>query len=548
MNKVRRKLREGVVVTPDKFGVGEVSWAGGVNFQDLNNLPESVKWWFSCLGFLRLLFTHAPIQVSDELICKKIIIDFFENNPQSSPSFSRAWDGHAVAFRAGVLIDLYEISSSGDYLSSLLKRHLDFLFLEENFQGHWNHGIDQSIALIKLGKCLDEKPAIDVGVARLCESLSVLVDKEGVSIEQAVHYQLYNYKQVSKSVELIKTVCDDQNILSMLDGLLHKQKLMGVFLAHATRPDGSYFEIGDTPFQRAEIIGHEEADYAASLGETGQAPKERFKVYKAGYIFGRSQWNKGNEASAYSIRFGAPRVVHGHNDHSSFVYYTKGREVLREGGFHGYTDDDNRKYLRSLEAHNVVYIEDPELKFSPCHSQLVSSRVRDKFQKYTVISNPYDGVENKRTLIFSKSPEAIVVIDSLESKKEVRAAQRWSFGDKLSVEFNGSEVTSKNGVFKLIQYYPFDEIRVFNEKDGCNPSLVSTRTMYKLDKSSSVITYRSGRKVTFLTVFLFSNNGIFPNAQHKKSKSKDMRRVLDVWQGERRLRVGFLENGDVDIF
>lgn len=548
MNKVRRKLREGVVVTPDKFGVGEVSWAGGVSFNDLNNLPESVKWWFSCLGFLRLLFTHSPIQLSDELICKKIIMDFFENNPQSGPSFSRAWDGHAVALRAGVLIDLYDISLSGDYLSPLLKKHLDFLFLEENFQGHWNHGIDQSIALIKLGKCLDEKPAIDVGVARLCESLSILVDEEGVSIEQAIHYQLYNYKQVIRSVDIIKAVCDDQNILSMLDGLLNKQELMGSFLAHATKPDGSYFEIGDTPFQRAEIIDHKEADYAANLGEVGQAPKERYKVYQAGYIFGHSQWGKENEASAYAIRFGVPRIVHGHNDHSSVVYYTNGREVLREGGFHGYTDDENRRYLRSPRAHNLVYVENPDLKFKASHSILESSFISSCWQKYVISMSPYEGVFTRRSLVFSQDPEVMIVVDALDSEVEVRAVQSWHFGKGIYLEKKSHhEVTSSDGAVKLIQLYPFDSIEMLNEEDAGNNCLVSSGTMYDLDKCGSVKTARSGKEATFLTVISFSPNAEHPRVKHKKPKENGVRRVLEIMKEGRGVKVSFLNDGEISI-
>lgn len=547
MSNIRRELRAGYVLIPEKFGLEGFKWAGGVNFKALDELPESVKWWFSCLGFIRVLFIGSPIQESDELICKEIIADFFEHNCQLSPSFSRAWDGHAVAYRAIVLIDLYKISNDKTYLLPLLRKHLDFLYSEENFQGHWNHGIDQSIALIKLGECLADKIAIDLGVARLCDSLKVVVDDEGVSIEQAIHYQLYSYKQVMKSVDVINSVCDDDNILSMLNALLDKRKLMGDFLAHATKPDGSYFEIGDTPLQRAEIIGHEEADYAASLGEIGKVPKERFKVYKAGYIFGHSQWGEVKEASAYSIRFGLPRRVHGHNDHSSVIYFTDGREIIREGGFHGYTDDEHRGFLRSLKAHNVVYVEDPKLRFKSCHSHLIACSIKDKVQKYTVLSNPYDGVESTRTLVFSQNPEAMVVIDSLESDKEVRAVQRWNFGKNIILKCEGGDVLSESGGFKITQCFPYDEIRVDNEGDDGNQPLVSSGAMYQLESCSSVMTFRSGRRVTFLTVFCFSNDGDFPVVYHSKSSKKGVRRMLSISKGDNRVEVNFLDNGNVDV-
>lgn len=346
MQEIRRKLRNGYIVPPEKYGISEISWRNGIDYESLSDAPESFKWWLSCLGFLKLLMTSEKFSDSDAEIVKFIIEDWAKH----SGKFSRTWDGHAVALRVEVLVETVYRMEESSWLSSILDEHLDYLVLERNFQGNWNHGIDQARSLIRISALLRNEAAKELGLNRLIDALNVVVDDEGVTVEQSIHYQLYNYKQIKMCVELLESIGLDPN--DHLKDVLKRFQLMPVFLAHATKPDGFYFEIGDTPVERAEVIPGTFAEYAASMGKSGQRIKDRVKVFEnSGYIFGRSGWGEAGRAftqeSAYSIRFGPSRKIHGHNDHFSLIYISRGREIIRDGGFHGYTDDSVRKYLRA---------------------------------------------------------------------------------------------------------------------------------------------------------------------------------------------------------
>ena len=551
LNKTRQELRKGLILTPEKFKCSDICWHGGVKFYQIDKMPDSVKWWFSCLGFLRLLILNNKLTCSDERICRLIVKDFFSNNGSiTNNSFSRAWDGHAVALRAGVLLDIYNGSLDKKYLEPIIFDHMLFLEDQKNFQGHWNHGVDQSISLIQLADFLNNKRALKTGVNRLFDSLSVLVDDEGATIEQSIHYQLYNYKQLGRAIGLLEKL-NESSFNEFLAELKRRRLLMGEFLAHATKPDGHYFEIGDTPAQRAEVIDDDSALYAATQGQGGEAPKDNIKIFKSGYIFGRSGWGKGvqlKDESAYAIRFGAPRKIHGHFDHLSLLYHSKGIDILRDGGFHGYTDDSTRHYLRSASAHNSITASHPLIKANPSYSKLLDHTINKDFSKFSLASSPYNGVDFKRTLIFISNPEVIVVLDSILCDRNISVNQRWHFGDNILLERTVSNsVVSKDKLLEVTQHYPIDRLSVYNSMDSDNPSCVAGENMYETSRSPLIISERSGKNVTFLTTFSIANDGKHPEIVDKRLGNNGIRRSLVIKGKFKKTRINFFENGTLSV-
>ncbi|MHC3916903.1 hypothetical protein ACI0FN_02901 [Alcaligenes nematophilus] len=548
MRSLRAKLRNGFICPPEKFRVNDIYWKYGIDYAALEAWPESAKWWLSCMGFLRLLLIEEYLSPEDEKICRFIIEDWEKKLPIKSSLFLRAWDGHAVALRAEVLVQVALRSRDNGYLLNILNDHIDFLLEDDNFQGNWNHGVDQAHALIQLSEYMKFEKGKLIGVRRLEAALDVMVDFEGVTIEQSVHYQLYNFKQLGRSVEVLKKI-NGHNSNKLVSSLIEKRKKMATFLAHATRPDGSYVEIGDTPSQRAETIPNTDAEFAATFGGRGIAPLEKVKIYSAGYIFGRSGWGQDRaflDESHYAIRFGPARIVHGHNDHGSILYYTKGKVILRDGGFHGYTDDLMRKFLRQVEAHNSISVSKPDLRFRGRNTILVSSHINDAWQKFELLGSPYDGVTHKRIIFFSRHPEAIIVVDEVIAPTEIVVDQKWHFGgDCHLLKSSDSSFLSDDGLFEVKQHYPFDEIIYSNKNDENNPNVVSGEKMYEIEKCTVLLTKRRGKKVTFLTTFSFISDGEIPKAKDKKSAENNVRRELHIYNKLSKLILYFLDSGSI---
>lgn len=550
MKESRKKLRNGFICPPGKYRVNEVFWKNGIDYDALEFWPESAKWWLSCMGFLKVLFVDEFLSSSDENICRFIIEDWDKKQPMHSPSFSRAWDGHAVAMRSEILVQVAKRSRDNKYIDRVLKEHINFLAEENNFQGNWNHGVDQANSLIQLSEYVGFEKEKEIGVRRLEAALDAMVDSEGVTIEQSVHYQLYNYKQLEKGIEILKKI-NGKKKNSLILSLMERRGKMATFLAHATRPDGSYVEIGDTPRQKAEVLINTDAEFSSTLGNVGFAPLEKIKIYNAGYIFGRSGWGEDRDfenESHYVVRFGPPRIVHGHNDHGSILYYTKGRTILRDGGFHGYTDDSMRRFLRQVEAHNSIAVSHPSLRFKGRDTKLVSSQINGGWQKFVLFGSPYDGVTHKRTIVFSRTPESIVVIDEIISSREVMVDQKWHFGNGCSLlKRNQSSFLCSDGLFEVKQHYPFDEVVFFNENDSNNPYLVAGQDMYETETCTVLLTKRKGKRVSFLTTFSFLSSGLLPRAEDKKGGGSNIRRLLSVYDDLSSFRVSFLESGGVFV-
>lgn len=543
-------MRGGIITMPEKFGVEDVRWRGGFDFIELERMPESAKWWLSCLGCLRRLIIDSRVSAEDAAICREIIEDFVGRNPTAEPAFPRAWDGHAAALRTGVLLDVAAGSEEAAYLDPILRNHLDFLADEDNFQGQWNHGVDQAIALIQVARRLSDREALRLGLTRIKAALDVIVDDEGVTIEQAIHYQLYNFRQISRSVALLKSI-GDESADELIAILGQRQRRMRRFLAHATKPDGAYYEIGDTPLQEASSLPGAEAEFAATQGVSGTKPRTECAIYEGGYIFGRTGWGEDRpyeDESSYAMRFGPPRKIHGHFDHGSILYHALRRDILREGGFHGYTVDETRTRLRSPETHNGVTFAAEDAKLLARPSMLVDYRITERWQSYTVRLDQYKKVSHFRTLIFCRDPEVLIVFDRLKSGQEVNAIQRWHFGDGLNFEARDRKTfRTGNRLVEVRQHHPFDTLEYFASDDAGNSSCVAGEKMYETRKCPLIMTQRKGRSPTFLTTIAVSPDGSLPSYVSGKSDETGVSRRLVVAGKNHSIELKFLDNDDLQI-
>ncbi|KAB1640835.1 heparinase II/III domain-containing protein [Gulosibacter chungangensis] len=506
-SETRKNLRRGHITVPEKYQVAPIAWRDGLDYEELNKGSESFKWWLSCLGFLRVFANADQLSEDDEEVCLAIISDWFAHNPQTSPAISRAWDAHAVAYRTDSLIDIAERVSNSTWLDELLEEHKAFLALEDNFQGNWNHGVDQAKSLINVAERLKDASAQQIGLTRLEGAMLSIVDDEGVTIEQAVHYDYFNYQQLDKCISYLDGHPGAENTIARLRERMQK---MPDFLAHATRPDGTWFEIGDTPIEPAGSIPGTIAEYAATQGANGPRPDETVRTFSAGYIFGRSGWGESREfaeESAYSIRFGPGRLIHGHADNLSLRFVSRGIEIIKDGGFHGYTDDENRAFLRSQAAHSTIIASRGRKKSTTKPSELTFSRIEPQWQSFTINANPFEHTYVTRSIYIEFDPDIVVVWDRLRSRSRTPFEQRWIINPEFRLTQRRDAVTGIGPTpFVATQHLrvPFrgQSSGVINANETDAP-LGATETLIELTRNGLIQHKQTGLTGEFLTVFEF---------------------------------------------
>lgn len=242
----------------------------------------------------------------------------------------RFWGGHAVAIRAASLSVLSELYPEDEWLYQVITYHGQWLL--EHFDGYWNHGLSQALALIIVRGRLSNEEMLDTGAKRAVACLEVMIDGEGAINEQAPEYSNYIERLRSTAVDALE-MFDASGVKK----LKAKQRPLEEFIAHSLTPAGTFVEVGDSMPRRPEFVRGGALECALSNGAAG-AEIPRVKVYEAGCIFGRSGFGQRRPKdleSYYTLRFG-PQQIHGHFDHLSLTYWDRGRNIIVDAGHPGY--------------------------------------------------------------------------------------------------------------------------------------------------------------------------------------------------------------------
>lgn len=496
-------LRSGKILTPPAFGLPDIDYTNGVDWKFANESPPPVRWWLNHLKYIRpLLLSPAH---DDLELASKIIKDWVVANSQT-PQSDFAWDGHAVAFRSEQIACLKSRIDAA-WLDDAVAEHAEFLCAKENYQGDWNHGLDQNIGLLSLGYASQNPQWIELARERSIVAISKMVDWQGVSIEQAVSYHFYNYVRFEDAEAMFKE-CG----APLPPDIFEQVHTMTTFVAHATLPNGKWNPIGDTTDDKSERerLQTTDAGFALSQGMKGQRPANRFAVYQAGYVFGRTGWGDTrpfDEETYYSLRFGPGRLIHGHNDHTSLTYYSRKTDVLIDGGFHGYTTDKFRDHLRSPSAHNVVYTTDKTKFYWNAKTEIVDQRIERLWQNFVLKDKPYADTERTRSVLLVQAPfELILVFDRVTGPKR-RYEQAWHFADTWELVKAGEHVEAHTPGAKvhIKQLWPTDTMDVVKGQDE-PPQGWAGYGVFDLRPIPTLISSRRGGSVTFLTAMCVQAN------------------------------------------
>lgn len=374
------------------------------------------------------------------------------------------WGGHAVAIRAASLSVLSELYPEDEWLYEAITYHGQWLL--EHFDGYWNHGLSQALALMIVGGRLSNEEMLDTGAKRAVACLEVMIDKEGAINEQAPEYSNY--------IERLRSTAVDA--LEMFDApgaekLKAKQRPLEEFIAHSLTPAGTFVEVGDSMPRRPEYVRGGALEYALSNGVTGpEIP--RVKVYDAGYIFGRSGFGQRRPKdleSYYTLRFGPPRQIHGHFDHLSLTYWDRGRNIIVDAGHPGYVRGPLRSYAQSRLAHNVLSVRGKEHDVEAA-SRLVDYQIEESWSAFDLEDTAWEGLHWNRSACFVDCGP-FVVSDSLEPTRTVEyAEQRWNVAPEF--EYVGSQYETVrfrsvvDGTQLVFIRYGIDGSRYFDPTDA----------------------------------------------------------------------------------
>ncbi|MCL2581068.1 MAG: heparinase II/III-family protein [Streptosporangiales bacterium] len=301
-------------------------------------------------------------------------------------------------------------------------------YLAGHWQGPWNHGLVQDLKLMRIG-CAYPATAFGGAARRWRKTadrqilssfydsprLGPSVDAQGAVNEQATGYERFVY-DLWRGGEPELRACGYR----LPGGVRARIGKMADFLAEAGQPDGNLVQIGDT--------------YAESsfLPPRPRLPKlPLVAVYQAGYVFGRSAWGAGG--TFYSLRFGRPRQVHGHNDHLGVTYYARGRNLIVDAGHTGYEDGSYRDYIRSPEAASTFLSASGPFRASQ-PSSLVTDRIGRTSQYYRLADQAIGG-HRTRSVYVHDGPDFALVLD--QGSGERRYQQLWHLDPSLTARAAG---------------------------------------------------------------------------------------------------------------
>lgn len=368
-----------------------------------------------------------------------LLRDWIRDNPPAAGRSAFSWDDQATAWRAEVLVCAAEALPNEAWLDAALAVHATKLATPAFYSGEGASALNQNVALLDIGCRLKRSAWTDLARRRLAALVVDSVDAQGVTNEQAVSSEYYNWR----NYDLARRRLEDCGITPPPE--LARIDRMPDFLASATLPNGEYVTLGDTGRAAATPIRGTTAEFAATGGRSGTHPANVFARYKAGFIFGRSGWGDERpfaDESAYSMRFGPGLQWHGHADGGSVTLFALRSRLLEDPGVLSSSLDPWRRFAVGRSAHNVVTVDGRSFDASR-PTTLVRSSTGPSGDEVVVRSVGYAGVDATRRIVYSRGLGYLVVEDRLRARSWINTRQLWHLAAEARPSVVGTSVGSK---------------------------------------------------------------------------------------------------------
>lgn len=383
----------------------------------------------------------------------------FFSGESSSPY---AWrDYHSVAFRAIVLayewwelrrLHVLSTADSTAFLKQLAKTG-DFLMDPNHYQPHMNHGTNQSAALFQLGVDFPDLPHaaswLTTARTRLAQCLDLLIDRDGVLIENSPYYhfyeldkfwQIYQFSQARKvpiSPKLASRLRDMTNYATYVLQPNAQMPLLGASLGQTIHRHGSFAEIARS---------NPAFEYVLTQGRSGTPPPHTSIFFRsAGQTMFRSGWGEGSDfldAAYLTFNVGAYRSLHSHLDALGFTLYDNGATLLPDAGLYTYGRGPMFDYFHGTASHNTVVVDGRSQSEGSASAGPLVSQNGVTYQ--SAFSALYEGVSQRRTLMMLNK-DHFLVIDRLSSVREHTYEQMFHLFPGAVLKREGLTVIGQGG-------------------------------------------------------------------------------------------------------
>ncbi len=353
---------------PDIYLPGGPTW---------NEDPYGEKYWRFLFYALRPLgnLIYGWKKTGDLKYLKKsreFIISFMENNALEKPPLT---DPHTSAFLSMMLVSfgikleregLFSPDQSALFLKGLRNRAL-FLSDDDNYEGDYNHGLTEALALFLIGEMYPYLASSEewktLALKRLALTIQGTVDTDGAEVEQSPFYHYYVLKFFWEIEKWAKQYSVDLPGLPLEDII----KLMMTFGGYMVQPDGLTPDMGSsTRFNLYEDrICKEMAPlnsfftYVYTKGKKGEAPQQSSRLFStAGFSVLRTPFQSSSFSDATHILFdvGPYRTNHSQLDALNFTFYAS-RPLLVDSGLFTYEKGEKHDYYAGTSAHNTIVVD-----------------------------------------------------------------------------------------------------------------------------------------------------------------------------------------------
>jgi hypothetical protein len=403
----------------------------------LVTLPADLKWtedpfhdtnWqfqFHSMRYVLDLFTASRMTGNPAYRDRGLALlrEWARDNPRIGAPSIWSWNDHSTALRAVVLACAADLSPMTSWLHDTLAVHGATLADPAFYVKQGNHALNQAIGLLEIGRVLKRSDWVTLAASRINSLLLVSVDAEGVTNEQSVGYEYYNY--VRYSLAKARLVAVGQTPSSAFA----RVALMPAFMAQATLPNGRNEMIGDTADHQTPSIPGTDTVYAASRGTEGTKPTRVIAKYAAGYLFVRSGWG-GKRSPAnetfLSAKWGAGPIIHGHADGLQLTLAAYGSRLLVDPGLYSYTWSAYRGFFKGRDAHNIVTVDGLSWNIA-ARTSLLGYLASSTYVDIRLRASGYSGVTHTRRITYSRRMDYLVVDDQLASTTRHTYRQLWHF-------------------------------------------------------------------------------------------------------------------------
>lgn len=282
------------------------------------------------------------------------------------------WYDMSTAWRTMIIIGAVSMVGADKDLLAHLETHTRVLANNDYYAKVGNHALHQNFALISSSLILNRLDYFELALQRIDSLRAISIDSDGVSLEGAVGYHLFNidwWLSMSSQLDVINDLIEQSVSIHVPD--------MRPFLHYSVAPDGKIVPLGDSVMSRGiyrnviheypvDFVKYIESDphllYVLSKGAEGEPLKNTMRVFKDGFWFsrgGRFGINP-DQQSHVSLKFGPGLSdrVHVHDDAGSITFYPNGSRLIEDSCLYGYYGGEKREFVKSNRAHNGIVVQD----------------------------------------------------------------------------------------------------------------------------------------------------------------------------------------------